>query len=71
MAGACSENLRKRFCRALARGMSARYLEVSGSTGVKWAQRRRPAGQGASAAADAATLLSSRLDGAALVLPVA
>jgi transposase len=40
-----SGNLRDRFCRALSRGMSARgaarHLEVSESTGVKWAQRWR------------------------------
>jgi putative transposase len=49
MAQACLEDLRKRFCRALERGMSvraaARHLEVSESTGVKWAQRRRATGK--------------------------
>lgn len=43
-----SSDLRERFCRALDRGMSARaaasLLEVSPSTGVKWAQRRRATG---------------------------
>jgi transposase len=42
------EDLRERFCRALDRGMSARgaarHLEVSASTGVKWAQQRRATG---------------------------
>jgi transposase len=45
MARACAQEVRERFCRALARGMSARQFEVSGSTGVKWAQRYRAAGQ--------------------------
>ena len=48
MARAYSEDLRERFCRALDRGMSARgaarQLEVSASTGVKWAQRWRATG---------------------------
>ena len=48
MARAYSEDLRERFCRALARGMSARaaarQLEVSASTGVKWAQQWRSTG---------------------------
>lgn len=48
MARAYSEDLRERFCRALDRGMSARaaarQLEVSASTGVKWAQRRHATG---------------------------
>ena len=43
-----SSDLRERFCRALDRGMSARaaarLLEVSASTGVKWAQQRRRTG---------------------------
>lgn len=49
MARAYSEDLRERFCRALARGMSARaaarHLEVSESTGVKWAQQWRATGK--------------------------
>jgi putative transposase len=49
MARACLEDLRKRFCRALARGISARaaaqHLEVSESTGVQWAQRWRATGK--------------------------
>ena len=49
MARAYSEDLRERFCRALARGMSARaaarHLEVSESTGVKWAQQWRVTGK--------------------------
>lgn len=48
MARAYSEDLRERFCRALDRGMSARgaafQLEVSASTGVKWAQQWRATG---------------------------
>lgn len=48
MARAYSDDLRERFCRALDRGMSARgaarLLEVSPSTGVKWAQQRRMTG---------------------------
>ncbi len=48
MARAYSEDLRDRFCRALDRGMSARaaarLLEVSASTGVKWAQQWRATG---------------------------
>lgn len=43
-----SDDLRERFCRALDRGMSARaaarQLEVSASTGVKWAQQWRLTG---------------------------
>jgi transposase len=43
-----SSDLRERFCRALDRGLSARaaarLLEVSPSTGVKWAQQRRSVG---------------------------
>lgn len=43
-----SSDLRERFCRALARGLSARaaapVLEISASTGVKWAQQRRATG---------------------------
>lgn len=43
-----SRDLRERFCRALDRGMSARgaarLLEVSPSTGVKWAQQLRATG---------------------------
>ena len=43
-----SNDLRERFGRALDRGMSARaaarLLEVSPSTGVKWAQQRRTTG---------------------------
>jgi transposase len=49
MARACAQEVRKRSSRALARGMSARaavrQIEVSGSIGVKWAQRWRAAGQ--------------------------
>lgn len=49
MARACSEDLREWFCRALARGMSARaaarQLEVSESTGVKWVQRWHTTGK--------------------------
>jgi len=49
MARAYSEDLRERFCRALERGMSARaaarHLEVSESTGVKWAQQWRATGK--------------------------
>lgn len=48
MARAYSEDLRDRFCRALDRGLSARaaarLLEVSASTGVKWAQQWRATG---------------------------
>lgn len=48
MARAYSDDLRERFCRALERGMSARgaalQLEVSASTGVKWAQQWRATG---------------------------
>lgn len=48
MARAYSKDLRERFCRALDRGMSARaaarQLEVSESTGVKWAQQWRATG---------------------------
>lgn len=48
MARAYSDDLRERFGRALDRGMSARsaarQLEVSASTGVKWAQLRRATG---------------------------
>lgn len=48
MARAYSEDLRERFCWALDRGMSARaaarQLEVSASTGVKWAQQWRATG---------------------------
>jgi transposase len=44
-----SSDLRERFGRALDRGMSARaaarLLEVSASTGVKWAQQRRMTGK--------------------------
>jgi transposase len=44
-----SSDLRERFGRALDRGMSARaaarLLEVSASTGVKWAQQRRVTGK--------------------------
>ena len=40
-----SGDLRERFCRALARGLSARaagrHLEVSAATSVRWAQRWR------------------------------
>ena len=49
MARAYSEDLRERFGRALDRGLSARaaarQLEVSASTGVKWAQRWRATGK--------------------------
>ena len=49
MARAYSEDLRERFCRVLDRGMSARaaarHLEVSVSTGVKWAQQWRATGK--------------------------
>lgn len=48
MGRAYSADLRERFCRALARGLSARaaarQLEVSASTGVKWAQQWRATG---------------------------
>jgi transposase len=43
-----SSDLRERFCRALDRGLSARaaarLLEVSPSTGVKWARQRAATG---------------------------
>ena len=46
---AYSQDLRDRFCRLLERGMAARaaarHLDVSESTGVKWAQRWRATGQ--------------------------
>lgn len=49
MGRAYSDDLRERFCRALDRGMSARaaarQLEVSASTGVKWAQQWRLTGR--------------------------
>ena len=49
MGRAYSEDLRERFGRALDRGMSARaaarLLEVSASTGVKWAQQWRATGK--------------------------